>query len=151
MKSNNLGPEYTAHLLDVYESGLSDTFLSHIAQLRESGWPLSVIATALHVSKTTVAKWANKEHDTIKVETPEYYTPPIITDVEKAVLEDLASKSSKIRRFTPINSPARKSAQALEAMLVSFKDKGVSVSDLALACGVSRRAVNQRLDKYRED
>lgn len=151
MKTNNLAPEYVTELKSLYEGGLSDTFLSHITQLRESGWPLSSIASVLDVSKTTVAKWANKEHDTINVETPDYYIPPELTQVEKMILQDLAEKSSRIRRFTAIQSPARQSARELEVMLMSFRDKGVSISDLASACGVSRRAINQRLDKYRED
>lgn len=151
MTTNELTPTYVSELRELRESGQTDEFLSHIHALRSSGWPLSALATALEVSKTTVVKWGNKEHDTKDVDTPKYSTPPILSDVEVSVLAELTSKSSKVRRFTAPNSPARRSAEALEAMLLDLRGKGVTVSALSRACGVSRRAINQRLEKYRED
>lgn len=151
MNTNKLAPGYVSELQEMYESGLSDTFLSHITQLRSSGWPLSAIATALGVSKTTVAKWANKKFDAQEITAPAYYLAPLLSQEEISTLQDLTQKSSKIRRFTPENSPARQDARELEKLLIQYKNLGVTVTDLAEACGVSRRAINQRLDKYRED
>lgn len=150
MTTNTLPSEYVSELRGLRESGQSDLFLSHIKSLRDSCWPLSTLATALDVSKTTVAKWGNKDFDTKEVETPPFYIPPTISDIEASVLAELTKKSSTVRRFTAPNSPARKAAEALESMLLDLRSKGVSVTDLAKACGVTRRAINQRLDKYRD-
>lgn len=149
MTTTPFTPEYTKTLRDARESGHTSTYLSHVKALRTEGWPLSVIAEALQVSKTTVSAWERREDYTPEpVSVPPYPKIRELSDFERQNLTLLTKKSSKVCRFTPQNAPGRTSALALEKTLLHLHAEGITVTELAKACGVTRRAINQRLEKY---
>lgn len=148
MITNKFTPEYAKTLKSLHESGQSDELIAHVKALRVEGWPLSVVSEAVGVSKTSISKWSHKDTEFIPVEVPEYSRPHELTQFEITNLRLLTEKASKVRRFTDPQSPARIAALALEKSLISHKENGVTISDLARACGVTRRAINQRLEKY---
>ena len=59
----------------------------------------------------------------------------------------LAREASKVRRFTDPDAPSRDAAKELEELLHYHKERGASLNTLKVACGVSRRAIAQRLEK----
>lgn len=145
---NKFTPEYSEKLRSLYKSGQSDELICHVKALRESGWPLSIVSEAVGVSKTSISKWSIKESEDIPVETPDYDLPHELTPFEVQNLSLLTQKASTVRRHTSPNAPSRSAALALEKSIIAHKANGVSISDIARACGVTRRAINQRLDKY---
>lgn len=151
--TQELPSEYISALQEIKKSGQSEEFLSHIQELRHSGWPLSSIATALGVSKTAVSKWEHKKFTPIpqlSPSPPTYNRPYTLTQEQEQELFSLSQQASTVRGLTPQNSPARKAAHTLEALLIRYRELNTSVTDLAKACNVTRRAINQRLEKYRD-
>lgn len=131
------------------ESGQTSTYLSHVKALRLEGWPLSSISEVFGVSKTTISAWETRsDYETEPVEVPPYPKPRELTDFEKDNLRLLTEKASKVRRFTDKNAPGRRSGLALEKTLIHLHAEGITITALAKACGVTRRAINQRLEKY---
>lgn len=145
---NELPPEYANKLKSLYESGQTEELIAHTKALRSEGWPLSVISDAVGVSKTSVSKWSHRDSEEQPPEVPEYVRPHELTPFEIKNLSLLTEKASKVRRFTDVQAPSRVAALALEKSLLAHKGNGVTISDLARACGVTRRAINQRLEKY---
>lgn len=148
MTINEFTPEYIKTLSGLRESGHTDELICHVKALRSDGWPLSTISEAIGVSKTTISKWSTREASDYPVKVPEYRHPHVLSDFELTNLAILAENASKVRRFTAPQSSARASAMALEVSLLNYRKNGVSITDLARACGVTRRAINQRLEKY---
>lgn len=131
------------------ESGQTSTYLSHVKALRVEGWPLSAISEVFGVSKTTISAWESKsDYDPEPVEVPPYPKTRDLSFFEVENLRLLTEQASKVRRFTDKNAPGRRSALALEKTLLHLHGEGITITALAKACGVTRRAVNQRLEKY---
>lgn len=128
-----------------------------VASLRKNNWPLRAIATPLNVSRSIVAIWETKaegelpESEGLPPALPKKMRPvyvPYTIDPEDAKhMYRLARDASKVRRFTDLNSPYRLAAEELEDLLHKHKRKGASLAQLAQVCGVTRRAIAQRLEK----
>lgn len=147
--SNTFTPEYATCLRGMRESGQTSTYLSHVKALRQEGWPLSSISEVLGVSKTTISAWESRtDFELEPVEVPPYPKPRELSTFELNNLRLLTQKSSKVRRFTDKNAPGRRSALALEKTLLHLHAEGITITALAKACGVTRRAINQRMEKY---
>lgn len=149
MNKTTFTPEYEDILRNARESGHTSTYLSHVKALRDEGWPLSVIAETFNVSKTTISTWENRtDYEPEPVTVPPYPKTRTLSEFETQNLALLTQKASSVRRFTPKDAPSRQSALALEKTLLHLRSEGISVSELARACKVTRRAINQRLEKY---
>lgn len=154
---DNLSPQTVNQLTKLRESD-RDSFYRTVASLRLNGWPLRAIATPLGVSRSIVAMWEKKANSTDNLPTTEPLPErpekkPVvketyeIEDDQQQVMYNLAREASMVRRYTDLNSPSRRAARELEDLLHHHSEQGASLSQLAKACGVSRRAVAQRLEK----
>lgn len=142
-------------------------FFINIVALHESGWSLQDIADSFEVSKSAVANWEKKGKElgqhmvtvyppNIPVKpkkpvaaskTPKPEPPSLTLDEQKTILK-LAQAASKVSRNTAVDAPSRKAARDLEMRLYFFHhEQGISLSKLAAAAGVTRRAIAQRLEK----
>lgn len=154
-------PEETVQMLKKLRNEEDRTpFHDHVASLRVNGWTLKSIADALHVSRSIVSIWESKSiknpedlPETIQLPTdiderirPIYSRYELSTD-QATELYVLTEKASKVRRYTKANDPAREAARELEDLLHKYKSEGASLNQLKNACGVSRRAIAQRLEK----
>lgn len=139
--------EVSNNLKELYEQD-REQFIALVKSLRLSNWPLSVISDMIGLSKTTVSRWEKKETSAPLPETPIYPKNRQVSEEESIILANLAKKASKVRGMTPEKSPYRVAQQELEQLLLSLYQKGVTVSELARHCGVTRRAIYQRLEKY---
>lgn len=156
-----LSKETTDILKETRKGPYPSVFYQQIYALRKAGWPLRAIANSLGVSRTAVSSWETKadpQNTTEALESlPAGLTPNLkstylnkdLTWEESAHLHTLAVKASKVRRYTSENSEGRKAAKALEKLLLEYNDEGISITKLAQACGVTRRAIAQRMEKYR--
>lgn len=155
--------EKTVKEMTILRNGHLPVFYAYIHVLREKGWPLRAIAEALDVSRTTVSNWDKKSSRITNVpsniqdlpqnlpkKVKSVYLDYMIPLDEQNKMKSLTEKASKVRRYTDRNSPARKAAEELEQIILQHKEKGASLSDIAEACGVTRRAVAQRINKYRD-
>lgn len=135
-----------------------EAFYGLVSALRANKWPLRAIATPLGVSRSIVSIWESKADPENFPEAEELppamprkvkpvYTGYSISDEEQQSLYDLARTASLVRRFTGENAPSRQAARELETKLHYHKEQGASLAQLARACGVSRRAIAQRLEK----
>lgn len=139
-------------------------FYALVVSLRHNKWPLRAIAVPLGVSRSIVNIWESK----LKTETPvpasedlphaiseqvrPIYMRYTLSEEDSVELYVLAREAAKVRRFTDPDSPSREAAKRLEELLHHHKDLGASLNTLKVACGVSRRAIAQRLEKReRED
>lgn len=137
-----------------------DAFHALVKALRVAGWPLRAIAQPLNVSTTAVNDWEKKY-------SPDTLLPPVealplveprervnkskayvLTGEEELELANLTSQASTVRRYTDRNAPSREAGRRLESMLHTYRERGVSLTKLASACGVSRTAIAQRLKKW---
>ena len=136
------------------------SFYDHIASLRVNSWTLKSIAEALDVSRSSVSIWESKSvkdpedlPETVQLPSDiDSSIKPIyarfdLTEDQSAELYVLTKTAAKVRRYTKDNDPAREAARKLEDLLHMYKDQGASLNALKIACGVSRRAVAQRLEK----
>lgn len=146
------------HLIYLRENN-SDQFYALVASLRNNKWPLRAIADPLKVSRSIVSDWQKKAQQDQVLPVSEQL-PPIVPKQVKSVyarytlteqqqneLRELAGTASRVRRYTDKNAPSRLAAQRLEELLHEHKENGASLSQLARACGVTRRAISQRLEK----
>jgi transcriptional regulator with XRE-family HTH domain len=137
-----------------------DKFYAFVKALRTQNWPLRAIAESLGVSRTAVQVWENKYSPTIPLPTVEKIPTPTPKDrtsgtkrkelTPEAVrsLRELAQEASSVRRYTDMNAESRRAAALLESKLFLFRSEGISLTQLADACGVSRSAIAQRLRKF---
>jgi hypothetical protein len=155
----SLSPE-TVNKLTALRDTDKDAFYALVWALRSKNWPLRAIAEPLGVSRTAVQGWERKS--TTETPLPEVETMPTpppkertsgtpkknLSDEECQTLRELAEEASTVRRYTDQNAQARRSADLLESKLYTYRVKGLSLTQLAVACGVSRSAVAQRLRKF---
>lgn len=153
-----LSPETVERLVALRDTD-KDEFYALVWALRSKNWPLRAIAEPLGVSRTAVQGWERKPTNAFIPPVEEMPTPPPkertsgtprknLSDEECQVLRELAEDASTVRRYTDQNSPTRRSASLLEAKLYTYRTKGISLTQLAEACGVSRSAIAQRLRKF---
>ncbi len=155
----SLSPETTQQLMALRDTE-KDKFFAYVKALRVANWPLRAIAEPFGVSRTAVQGWENKYSaqtplpavESIPVPPPKERTSGTqkknLSDEECQILRELADEASTVRRYTDQNAQARRSADLLESKLYTYRVKGVSLTQLADACGVSRSAVAQRLRKF---
>jgi lambda repressor-like predicted transcriptional regulator len=134
-------------------------FYEYVASLRKNKWPLRAISQPLGVSRSIVQIWENKVAENTPLPVTEQLPKAIddqvkpiylryeLSDEESTRMYVLAREASKVRRFTDSDSPAREAALELEELLHYHKERGASLNTLKVACGVSRRAIAQRLEK----
>lgn len=162
MTDKNTLPELSPETVERLKT-LRDTdrtaFYAYVASLRQNKWPLRAISVPLGVSRSIVQIWEHKVPDNATLPTTEQLPRAIdeqvkpiylryeLTDEESTQLYVLAREASKVRRFTDQDSPSRDAARELEDLLHYHKDRGASLNTLKVACGVSRRAIAQRLEK----
>ncbi|QFG12201.1 helix-turn-helix DNA binding domain [Arthrobacter phage Racecar] len=152
--------EDTVEQLQTLRKTDKTAFHAYVKALRVAGWPLRAIAEPLKVSTTAVNDWEKKY-------TPDTLLPPVealplvepkervnrskvyvLTTEEETELASLTNQASTVRRYTDRNAPSREAARRLESMLHTYRERGVSLTKLAAACGVSRTAIAQRLKKW---
>lgn len=155
--------ENTVNTLKSLREEDKDRFYALVAALRANKWPLRAFSEGLNVSRSIVSIWEKKgkeiegqnldglveslPEETLSSRARPMYSSYSLSDEQKDTLRELTTEASKVRRFTDPKSPARAAAAELEDLLHTHRDKGASLADLAAACGVSRRAVAQRLEK----
>lgn len=156
----SLSPETVTQLVALRDSD-KDKFYALVMALRTRNWPLRAIAEPLGVSRTAVQGWERKYAHRIPLPSDAEWmpTPPpkertsgterkALTDEEISSLRELAEDAATVRRYTDQNAPARRSAALLESKLYTHRVNGISLTQLAEACGVSRSAIAQRLRKF---
>lgn len=136
-------------------------FYQHVLSLRANGWPLRAIAQSLGVSRTAVSAWeakaiphsslpeSEKLPETLNIQLNSTYRQTTLTPEQEAELLSLSQLASQVRRHTALQAPTRKAANELESLLLKYSNAGVSITKLANACKVTRRAIAQRLEKYK--
>lgn len=135
-------------LLDLYSKDDKDDFIALVQSLRQNHWPLSSISAIMDLSKTTISRWEKKETSSSLPETPPYPEKSQVSEETSQKLASLAQKASRVRGMTPEKSPYRVAQKELEALILELHKKGVTVSEIARHCNVTRRAIYQRLEKY---
>lgn len=168
-KTNAKLPGYVAdELRDLRESNDSE-FLSTILALRAKGWPLRAIGDVFQVTRAAVQNWVVRaQNDEVIVSAAETVSVPeiplgmrgtrlkvkkLVPDVpesDREVIRSLTEEASVVKRWTPEGSRAREAALELENLLYHYSvERRVSVTKLAQYAGVTRRAVQQRIEKER--
>jgi hypothetical protein len=163
MAPDNVLPELSEstiqRLLELRSMEDKEEFYLHIASLRRNSWPLRAIAEPLGVSRSIVNIWETKidplaplpEVEALPKQISEQVKPIYskyeLSEEDSRKLWHLAREASKVRRYTDPDSPSREAARELEDLLHYHKERGASLNTLKNACGVSRRAVAQRLEK----
>jgi hypothetical protein len=162
-KLPRLSRETVNQLKDLRDQDDKQPFYALVVALRKNRWPLRAIADALGVSRSIVNIWETKLDprtpipeaedlpEVINEQVKPIYMRYTIDEDEAVKLAVLTQRASKVRRFTAPNSPARLAAKELEERLYHHRKAGASLNTLRVACGVSRRAVAQRLEKYIAD
>lgn len=162
-KLPRLSRDTVNRLKDLRDQDDKQPFYALVVSLRKNRWPLRAIAEALGVSRSIVNIWETKLDERTPVPVAEdlpevineqvkpIYMRYTIPEDEAVELYLLTQKASRVRRFTAVDSPARKAAKELEERLYHHRKAGASLNNLRIACGVSRRAVAQRLEKYVAD
>jgi hypothetical protein len=135
-------------------------FHAYVKALRLKSWPLRAIAAPFSVSRTAASDW-EKAYDGVTV-LPEVPSMPVVAPKERKSsyerkeltrdeinsLRSLAVLASEVRRHTADNSPSRNAAKILEERLIEYANQGVTRTQLAEYCNVSRSSIQQRLAKY---
>jgi transcriptional regulator with XRE-family HTH domain len=135
-------------------------FYDTIAALRVNNWTLKSIAEGLGYSRSIVSIWESKSTknpedlppvdeipDDLDDRLRPIYSQYRLTEDQAAELYMLTKTAAEVRRYTKPDAPERKAAERLEELLHYYKEQGASLNTLKVACGVSRRAVAQRLEK----
>jgi len=154
----SLSPETVQQLVALRDTD-KEKFYALVMAIRTRNWPLRAIAEPLGVSRTAVQGWERKYNHIPLPEVEWMPTPPpkertsgtvrkTLSDEECQALRELAEEASTIRRHTDQNAPARRSAVILESKLYTYHVNGITLTQLAEACGVSRSAIAQRLRKF---
>lgn len=153
--------EKTISTLQTLREADTTKFHALVAHLRKEKWPLRAISEGLGVSRSIVSVWEKKGQenyvDVYDLSEPmpkdlprklkPVYSSYTLSDEQKDKLAELTEQASTVRRFTDVNAPSRQAASELEELLHNHREAGASLAELAQACGVSRRAVAQRLEK----
>lgn len=153
--------EETILALKTLRAENKEAFYSYVKALRVEGWSLKAIGDACDVSKTAASNWERAWRPSFSPILPEVEPLPKaptktrtprtekveLTPNESQELRDLTLSASKVRRYTDAHSESRKAAERLEELLEEYISAGVTVTDVAKACGVSRSAIAQRRRK----
>lgn len=143
------------------KGGKTEEFYALVKALRLECWPLRAIGAPFGVSRTAVQGWESKyKEGTPLPSVPKLPLQPVkdrkkntkkieLAQEEIRTLRTLADQASGVRRYTDRNSPARRAASELEAMLIEYSDRGISRTQLAKYCGVSDSSIKQRLRKHK--
>jgi hypothetical protein len=144
---------------------------SRVQSLREQGWTLNAIGSPLEARRSTVRSWEHHPDtapsDAAAPPIPPLPSPPnlrpappLSSSVPTTIralrpdvpapdqdrIRQLAPLARKVRGGTPPNSPFRDAKAQLDALLLQYHARGVSVQRLADLAGVSYRAMKVRLD-----
>jgi predicted DNA-binding protein YlxM (UPF0122 family) len=169
-KRNAELPAYASTYLEDLRNSETKYFLAYVLALRERGWPLRAIGDPFNVTRAAVQNWVQRanENEEIVALSNEYDAPEIPLDMRGSRLKvvrlvpdvpvedrdrirQLTVEASVVKRWTPENSSARAAALELEELLYYYSIKqNVSVTKLAKYAGVTRRAVQQRIEKERK-
>lgn len=162
-KLPRLSRETVNQLKDLRDQDDKQPFYALVKALRANRWPLRAIADGLGVSRSIVNIWETKLDprtpipvaedlpEVINEQVKPIYMRYTLSEEDAVKLAVLTQQASKVRRFTAPDSAARRAAKELEALLYHHRRAGASLNTLRVACGVSRRAVAQRLEKYIAD
>lgn len=71
-----------------------------------------------------------------------------VSDEIAQTLRRLQTDARQVRGWTPPGDPLRRSSELLSETLAALRDTGVSISAMARAMGVSRGAVQLRLQRH---
>lgn len=138
---------------------------ARLAFLHESGWSLAALGRSVNRPKTTIHFWVRNAPSDEGIKRRAVPTPPLtITRMVPATyaprtrsispkvppdmrprLRDLAALSRRYRAKTPSNSPLAQANRELTTLALNLYDKGVPTADIALAAGVSYRAMARRI------
>lgn len=153
-------PQATVNQLVALRGTSKEEFHALIKALRLENWPLRAIAEPFGVSRTAASDW-EKAYDGA-TELPKVPSLPVVpvkerksaykkTELSADEAQDLlklANLASEVRRYTDVSAPSRRAALELEGKLIEYANKGISRTQLAKYCGVSRSSIQQRLGKY---
>lgn len=168
-KSLAVLPEDTAQDLREAKENNQKLFLGMVYQLAEAGWPHRAIAEPFGVSRASAGNWLSKATQDISVLDLSYakipsvpvtthgqsYKPkrikPDVPQKDIDLMRDLAEQAKQVTRWTPPNSPLRVATAKLEEKLVYYtQTRKVPVAVIARHLGVTRRAIAQRIEKYKD-
>jgi transcriptional antiterminator len=128
------------------------TFIAYLKALHTAKWPNTVLAQYLELSPTSIANWLKKPTQAPIPSSDSIPPYPLallsLTPGQSEELHSLALLASQTKKYHTASSPIRQAQVQLEKLLLAYRDKGVSVSELARACKVTRRAIYQRLEKH---
>jgi hypothetical protein len=168
-KKNAELPEQTAELLKKLRAEDRSEFHAFLLALREARWPYRAIGDVFGVTRAAVRTWyvqaAQDPFNFTRAEAmmpqvpplpastrgskerPKRLVPDVPADDQKRIA-DLTLQAREVKRWTPVNSPARAAALELEGLLHFYSsERRVPISRLAKYAGVTRRAVAQRIEK----
>ena len=154
----DLPKELVEELLAIYESGDREMLSNYIISLRAQKWPLRAIGEPIGMSKSTVQFW-ERAATADAVDTT--YSPRAIesagvrtvrwsariSDGDLERFRTLSEEARKVRSQTPENSSQRIAAEELDLLIEVYLNKMVTVTDIANAMGVTRRAVRARMER----
>lgn len=147
-----------------------NSFYFYVLILRDWGWTLQDIANAFNVSKSAVASWEKMGANVVDVVDALFVTdfvdvkpkaarktstgpkkePVVFDQADMLEVARLTSEARVVSKNTSLSAPSRKSAVLLEELLLNLNNQGISMARLAVAAGVSRRAIAQRIIKARD-
>jgi DNA-directed RNA polymerase specialized sigma24 family protein len=168
-KTNAVLPVDTAANLKNARDKSATDFQAAVIALRANNWPLRAIADVFDVTRVAAKAWherALQNPEAVQL-AKEFVVPslplsargsqvkavrlkPDVHPEDRERIRSLAVLASTVRRWTPQDSPERRAARELEALIKHYVDDlKVSPSTIAAHAGVSRRAIAQRLEKAR--
>ena len=150
--SNKNSEDFIDYFRYCYRQGVTDHVLTIVHVLyEERNHSLSDIAGFLGITKTTISSWLRKEYTPTRLPStlPERKLQPYdLSELEKKNLENLAKLASKVSKNTPPDAPSRRAANQLILSVKDYIEIGTTITQIAKAANVSRRAIYQRLESY---
>lgn len=161
MNLTSLPSDMAEKLINLRETN-KEEFFNLVLALRLASWPLRAIADVLGVSRESVSRWENKGQPSNNISVP---IPPIpdtrdrtkatpksaLTKLETSRLRSLASTARDNSNYTDEVSPSKAASRELDEFILQLRARGVATNDIAVAAGVSKSAVNQRVRKARHE
>jgi len=156
-------------LLDLKTNNRTE-FLLFVLNLRAANWPLRAIAEPFGVSRAAASLWVKQGQKlqsdgvaaTLQLTVPpipvttygQKYKPVKVTpNVKKSDVEymrNLFSEAKKVTRWSDPSSPEKIAASKLEELILYYtQQRKVPVATIANHLGVTRRAIAQRIEKYK--
>lgn len=119
--------------------------------MRDNGWPLSTLSKAFNLTPQILKQWDETplpaNHPPLPDVPPYTSSRPELTATQQEELRTLSKTARSNRGRSAENSPQRLASNKLGELLVYYRDSGYSISSLARACDVNRRAIYQRLER----